>query len=121
MSSIKNKTMLFLWSGAAISIAEIYTGGLAAPLGLVRGITAILIGHLIGGLLLSLGGVISCNSRKNAMNVVKDALGDWGAKLVALLNIIQLLGWSAVMLIQGARGITSTLGLPYTLSLSLMA
>lgn len=112
--------MLLLWSGAAISLAEIYTGGLAAPLGLYKGIVAILLGHLIGGLLLSLGGLISFNSGKNAMEVVKSGLGSWGARVVAVLNILQLLGWSAVMIIQGARGINLTLGLAYNNALIIM-
>lgn len=121
MEKIKNRSMTLLWAGAAISIAEIYTGGLAAPLGFSKGIAAILLGHLIGGILLALCGVISFNKRKNAMETVKDTLGDWGVKIVASLNVLQLLGWSAVMIIQGARGINSTLGLSYKVALIIMA
>lgn len=121
MNKINNKSMLLLWSGAAISIAEIYTGGLAAPLGITKGIAAILLGHLIGGILLSLGGMISFNSGQNAMEVVKTALGSWGARVVAGLNVLQLLGWSAVMIIQGARGINLTLGVAYNSALVIMA
>jgi len=121
MERIKNRSMTLLWAGAAISIAEIYTGGLAAPLGFTKGILAILLGHLIGGTLLALCGVISFNKRKNAMETVKDTLGDWGVKIVASLNVLQLLGWSAVMIIQGARGINSTLGLSYRIGLTIMA
>ncbi|HEY5575547.1 MAG TPA: putative hydroxymethylpyrimidine transporter CytX, partial [Clostridiaceae bacterium] len=50
MNKIKNSSMFLLWAGAAISIAEIYTGGIIAPLGLAKGLTAILLGHLIGTL-----------------------------------------------------------------------
>ncbi|MBS4538599.1 putative hydroxymethylpyrimidine transporter CytX [Clostridium sp. D2Q-11] len=121
MERIKNRSMTLLWAGAAISIAEIYTGGLAAPLGFAKGISAILLGHLIGGILLALCGVISFDKRKNAMETVKDTLGEWGVKIVASLNVLQLLGWSAVMIIQGARGINATLGLSYKLSLIIMA
>lgn len=42
--SITNFSHLLLWLGTAISIAEILTGSLIAPLGLVKGITAILLG-----------------------------------------------------------------------------
>lgn len=49
----KNKTSVFsnglLWFGAGISIAEILTGMLLAPLGFIKGFAAIIIGHLIGG------------------------------------------------------------------------
>ena len=47
----ENKTSVFsnglLWFGAGISIAEILTGMLLAPLGLAKGLLAILIGHVI--------------------------------------------------------------------------
>ena len=42
-----------LWFGAAVSISEILTGALLAPLGFARGLLAILIGHAVGcGILL---------------------------------------------------------------------
>jgi flavin reductase (DIM6/NTAB) family NADH-FMN oxidoreductase RutF len=40
MNKIKNSSMFLLWAGAAISIAEIYTGGIIAPLGLAKGLAA---------------------------------------------------------------------------------
>ncbi|MBP1762136.1 MAG: putative cytosine permease, partial [Firmicutes bacterium] len=50
------KTSVFsnglIWFGAAVSIAEILTGMLVAPLGFARGLTAIIFGHLIGCTLL---------------------------------------------------------------------
>ena len=47
-----------LWFGAGISIAEILTGMLVAPLGFIEGATAILIGHLIGGAVMFAAGLI---------------------------------------------------------------
>ena len=44
--------MFLLWAGAAISISEIYTGGLIAPLGFQKGLLAIIVGHIIGTALL---------------------------------------------------------------------
>ena len=38
-----------IWFGAALSIAEIMTGTYLAPLGLTRGLYAIILGHIIGG------------------------------------------------------------------------
>jgi len=97
--------MFLLWAGAAISIAEIYTGGIIAPLGLAKGLAAILLGHLIGTLLLAFGGYVSFTSGKNAMEKVKDSFGGKGVKIVAGLNVLQLLGWSAVMIIQAGRAL----------------
>ncbi len=50
-------SFLALWFGAAISIAEILTGGLLAPLGFKSGLTAIIVGHIIGTAILILGGI----------------------------------------------------------------
>jgi putative hydroxymethylpyrimidine transporter CytX len=120
MDKMKNKSMFLLWAGAAISIAEIYTGGFAAPLGIGKGILAVIIGHLIGGGLLALGGLISFSNKTNAMDTVKSSLGGNGVKIVAFLNVLQLLGWSAVMIIQGSRGINATLNIPYNVGLVAM-
>jgi len=49
-----------LWFGAAVSLAEIMTGSLIAPLGLKQGLIVIFTGHLIGALILALVGVIGC-------------------------------------------------------------
>ena len=40
-----------VWLGASISVAEIMSGAYLAGMGLRRGLAAIVIGHLIGGLL----------------------------------------------------------------------
>jgi len=105
MNKIKNSSMFLLWSGAAISIAEIYTGGIIAPLGLKMGLVAILLGHLIGTALLAFGGYISFTGGKNAMDKVKDSFGEIGVKIVAALNVLQLIGWSAIMIIQAGRAL----------------
>ena len=46
-----------IWFGAGVSIAEILTGTYLAPLGMGKGLAAILIGHIIGCLMLFLAGV----------------------------------------------------------------
>jgi putative hydroxymethylpyrimidine transporter CytX len=119
-SKIKNSSMLLLWMGASISLAEIWTGSLLAPLGFTKAFLSIIIGHLIGGLLLSFSGLISFTNKKNAMEVVRGTLGSYGVKLVAFLNVLQLLGWSAIMIIQGARGINTTLNISNSISILIM-
>lgn len=102
-----------IWCGAAISIAEIITGAYLAPLGFIQGLIAILIGHTIGGILLFMAGFIGSVRRQSAMNSVKLSFGDKGAVLFALLNVIQLLGWSAIMIYDAAKaagGIAGGLG-----------
>src|SRR3989344_547817 len=52
---ISGISLFTLWFGAAVSLAEMMTGSLIAPLGLRNGIVVILLGHLVGGLYLSFG------------------------------------------------------------------
>ncbi|MCG8641021.1 MAG: cytosine permease, partial [Desulfobacterales bacterium] len=96
---------LFLWFGAAISIAEIMTGGLLSPLGFKNGLQVIFIGHLIGTTILVLGGVIGYNEKLPAIQSTQISFGMYGTYLFTILNVLQLIGWTAVMIISGARSI----------------
>lgn len=95
-------SQVLLWFGAAVSIAEILTGALIAPLGLFKGTMAILIGHIIGGVVLFLTGYIGAKSKLSAIESTRISFGRYGSYLFSVLNIFQLLGWTAVMIINGA-------------------
>ncbi len=103
---VNNKTSIFenglIWFGAAVSLAEIITGTYFAPLGFTKGIFAIIIGHIIGCTLLFAAGVIGGKTEKSSMETVKTSFGSKGSILFALLNIIQLVGWTAIMIFDGA-------------------
>ena len=88
-----------LWAGAAISLAEIWAGSLILPLGLGLGIWAILLGHLIGTTPFALGGLIGSRWGIPTMVSIRPSFGIRGSYLAAVLNVIQLIGWTAVMLI----------------------
>ena len=90
------------WFGAGVSIAEIVTGTYLASLGMEKGILAIIIGHLIGCSLLFLAGVIGAKTKKSAMETVKISFGQKGSILFSVLNVIQLAGWTAIMIYDGA-------------------
>src|SRR5665647_401046 len=92
-----------LWFGAAVSIAEIFTGTLIAPLGISKGITAIILGHVIGVMLLYLAGLIGAESKLPAIESSRISFGKYGSYLFSILNILQLIGWTAVMIIVGAK------------------
>ena len=91
-----------LWFGAAVSIAEILSGTLLAPLGFAKGVAAILLGHIIGCILLFLAGLIGGKTEKSAMETVKLSFGQKGSLLFSCLNVLQLLGWTAIMIYSGA-------------------
>ena len=91
-----------IWFGAAVSLAEILTGTYFAPLGFSRGLLAILVGHVIGCLMLFCAGVIGGSVRKSAMETAKMSFGSKGGLLFSVLNIVQLVGWTAIMIYDGA-------------------
>lgn len=88
-----------LWAGAAISLAEIWAGSLMVPLGLGLGLWAIILGHLIGNTPFALGGLIGSRWGIPTMVSVRPSFGIRGSYFAAGLNVIQLIGWTAVMLI----------------------
>lgn len=102
-TSLSGFGLFALWFGAAVSMAEIFTGGLLAPLGFSEGLKAILLGHLIGGLILILGGYIGAHSKFPAIMSTRISFGRYGSYLFSLLNVLQLIGWTAVMIISGGR------------------
>ena len=92
-----------IWFGAGVSIAEILTGTYLASLGFAKGILAIIIGHIIGCTLLFLAGIIGGKMRRSSMETVKISFGQKGSLLFSILNIIQLVGWTAIMIYDGAQ------------------
>jgi putative hydroxymethylpyrimidine transporter CytX len=99
---ISSVNLLGIWFGAAISIAEILTGALLAPLGLARGIATVVIGHLIGAVILFLAGLIGAQKNLTSMESTRLSFGRYGSYGFSLLNILQLLGWTAIMIASGA-------------------
>lgn len=102
----ENRTSVFsnglIWFGAGVSIAEILTGTYFAPLGFTKGILAILVGHVIGCVLLFLAGMIGAKTRLSSMETVKRSFGQKGSLLFSVLNVLQLVGWTAIMIYDGA-------------------
>ena len=103
---MENRTGLganaLIWFGAGVSLAEILTGTFFAPLGFADGGMAIVLGHIVGCALLFLAGVIGARARRSAMETVKMAFGGRGGVLFAVLNVFQLVGWTAIMIYDGA-------------------
>ena len=91
-----------IWFGAGVSLAEILTGTFLAPLGFSRGLLSIIVGHVIGCFLLFLAGYMGGKKRMRAMETVTLSFGGKGAFLFAILNVLQLVGWTAIMIYDGA-------------------
>lgn len=100
-----------IWFGAAVSMAEIMTGTYFAPLGFAKGMLASLIGHVIGCSMLFLAGLIGARTRRSSMETVKMSFGQQGSLLFSVLNVMQLVGWTAIMIYDAslaANGIIDT-------------
>lgn len=86
-----------VWFGAGISLAEILAGTSLAGLGFAKAMAAVIIGHLIGGSLMFAAGMIGARTGKSAMETVKGSFGGYGGLLFAFLNVLQLVGWTAII------------------------
>lgn len=102
--------IMLLWIGAGISIAEIWAGNYLAPaLPLAVALAVNLVGHLIGNGFM--GAVAYAGSKTGVPTMVlsRGAFGVRGSYLVSALNYLQLIGWTAVMVIVTAKAIDEVL------------
>ena len=109
MKTVKRTSVLSntaVWLGAAIAVSEIMSGAYIASIGMRKGLVAILIGHLISGLLFYLSGRIGAESRRSSMECLSLSFGTQGAGVFAALNMMQLTAWTALMLHISARALT---------------
>lgn len=100
---LRGKDFFFLWAGAAIALSEIWAGGLLAPLGLSAGVAVIVLGRVVGNIPMVLAGHIGAVTGQPSMVTTRGALGLRGSYLPAILNLLQLVGWTAVMLWIGGQ------------------
>ncbi len=113
-SKLSSSRLSLIWFGAALSIAEIMTGTYFAPLGFSDGLLAIIIGHIIGCLLLFGAGLIGAREHMSSMQTVSTVFGNGGMKLFSILNVLQLIGWTGIMIYDGALGAVELWSLPFT-------
>lgn len=99
-----------IWFGAAVSIAEVEAG---CAIG--GNWVALAAGHLLGGLMLFAAGLLGATTGKNAMETTTATFGLNGMRMFAVLNIVQLVGWTAVMIAQGGSAVAELTGLPCAL------
>ena len=108
-------TNAIIWFGVAISVSEIEAGVQIASAAPVNSIwVPLILGHVVGGILLFLVGLIGARLRVNAMESIKSTFGDLGSKFFASLNVMQLIAWVAVLNAQGALALLGlNLGIPF--------
>jgi putative hydroxymethylpyrimidine transporter CytX len=100
-----------IWLGASICITEMMAGTLFAPLGFAKGILALVIGHVLGCVLLYLAGWIGAKEEKSSMETTKFAFGQRGSYIFSVCNVLQLVGWTAVMIVVGSQSASTLISL----------
>ncbi len=101
--NLNGMDFFLLWAGAAVSLAEIWAGGLLVPLGFLSGSLVIIIGHVIGNTPLAIGGMIGSRTGIPTMVAVRPSFGVRGSYFPTVLNLVQLVGWTGVMLWIGGQ------------------
>jgi putative hydroxymethylpyrimidine transporter CytX len=106
-----------LWFGAAISIAEIWAGGLKplTALGLGLGLLAIVCGRIVGNGLMAAMARIGADTGLPTLVLTRPTFGVRGSYIPAFLNVLQLIGWTGWMLFVGYLYldiVATMLGLP---------
>jgi NCS1 family nucleobase:cation symporter-1 len=88
--------LFVLWSSLGVGLLVLEAGALLVPgLSLGQALLAILVGTLVGNLLLALTGVAGSDHAVPTMVLLRPVLGQRGSYLPSLLNLVQLIGWTA--------------------------
>lgn len=107
---MEKKTGIFtngvIWFGVAISVSEIEAGIEIGSATSENIYLPLLLGHILGGLLLFAIGFIGAKTRQNAMETTVASFGNYFSKFFAFLNVLQLIGWIAVLNAQGALALS---------------
>ena len=86
-----------LWGDLSVGLLVLVTGALLVPaLGLPRAMLAIVVGSVIGCLPLALVGLAGSREGVPGMVLFRPILGTRGSFLPSGLNLVQLVGWTAV-------------------------
>ncbi|MEM4033641.1 MAG: putative hydroxymethylpyrimidine transporter CytX, partial [Sulfolobales archaeon] len=109
LRTLRGWDILAIWFGAGISIAEFWAGALLVPsISLLAALVVNIVGHVIGNTLMGLVAIEGFRTGVPTMVLTRRSLGLRGSYLASTLNYIQLIGWTAVMNIVGAKAIDTT-------------
>src|SRR2546423_580368 len=85
-----------LWSDLSIGLLVLFSGTLLVPaLGFPGALLAIAIGSVIGCVPLALVGLAGARERVPGMVLFRPVLGLRGSYLPSIVNLVQLVGWTA--------------------------
>jgi putative hydroxymethylpyrimidine transporter CytX len=86
-----------LWANLGVSLVGVVTGASLVPaIGFDRAVVVVLVGGLVGGLFLGASAHLGATTALPGMAILRRALGLRGSAVPTVLNVAQLVGWSAV-------------------------
>lgn len=83
-----------LWSSLGVGLLVFSAGSFLSEAPFYYALLAIIIGSITGSILLSLAGKIGSDHAIPSLIGIRPAFGLYGAYLAAILNMIQLIGWT---------------------------
>ncbi len=83
-----------LWSSFGVGLLVFSAGSFLSEAPFYQAILAIIIGSVAGSILLSMAGKIGSDHAIPSLIGIRPAFGMYGSYLAAILNIIQLIGWT---------------------------
>lgn len=100
-----------LWSSLGVGLLVFSAGSFLSDAPFYQALLAIIIGSIAGSVLLSMAGKIGSDSAVPSIIGIRPAFGLYGSYLAAVLNIIQLIGWTTfeiLILSKAAEQLTNT-------------
>jgi putative hydroxymethylpyrimidine transporter CytX len=96
-STLSGLDLGVLWGDLSVGLLVMVTGALLVPaLGLGSALLAIVVGSVLGCIPLALVALAGERERVPTMVLLRPVLGERGSFLPSALNVVQLVGWTAV-------------------------
>ena len=104
---IASLQIALLWIGAGLGLAAIFSGNTLAGLGLKNGLLTIIVGMLVGSVPMYFMSRIGTREGVSGMIATRASFGIRGSFFPSLCNALQLIGWTAVMILMAAEACVS--------------
>lgn len=92
-----------LWSSLGVGLLVLFAGSFLSEASFLDAIFAIIVGSAAGSILLALAGKIGSDHGIPSLITMRPAFGIRGSYLPAILNIMQLVGWTTFEIMIMAR------------------
>ena len=91
---LRERDYFILWSSLGVGLLVFSAGSFLSDASFIDAMLAIVIGSLVGSFLLALAGKIGSDCAIPSLVSMRPSFGIYGSYLPAMLNVIQLIGWT---------------------------